>query len=338
MYCSLWFFQTRWALFSYFAPRMHHFIARLKQLECFLHRYLSWTHNADLLTVTLLVDGFPNRANLLFCLQVVRRFRHPPGARGFLLVHQLYHQCCQHSPRCSHGANGPGPHTQRDEMLTWRKWKTRPTNSMGRRSVSSVRRNQKFVSFSTSANCQLSSSTKSRSAHVGSLIQALTPSPPPHLFLCVNAAFATQWFVQEVCRKRRLFEIRLQEHEALWPGVSERRRVSSPWSEFESWNRNVELLWALPVQQDEEWISATLTIFWEIARFGQKGLFDAQIGSAQQKGIRYPLTQKTNPARSASLQRFLIPSRLVCTRSTTQWAKDQGKMKRLPSPIATCSM
>lgn len=186
MYCSLWFFQARWALFSYFAPKMHHFIAKLKQLECFLHRYLSWTHNADLLTVTLLVDGFPNRANLLFCLQVVRRFRHPPGARGFLLVHQLYHQCCQHSPRCSHGANGPGPHTQRDEMLTWRKWKTRPTNSMGRRSVSSVRRNQKFVSFSTSANCQLSSSTKSRSAHVGSLIQALTPSPPPYFFLCVN--------------------------------------------------------------------------------------------------------------------------------------------------------
>lgn len=47
------------------------------------------------------------------------------------------------------------------------------------------------------------------------------------------------------------------------------------------------------------WISATLTIFWEIARFGQKGPPDAQIGSAQQQGIRYPWLKK--PIRQGPL-------------------------------------
>ena len=292
-------------------------------------RFLSWTHNANLLTVTLLVDGLPNRANLLFCLQVVCRFRHPPGARGFLLVHQLYHQCCQHSPRCSHGANGPGPHTQRDEMLTWPKWKTRPTNSVGTRSISSVRRNQKFVSFSTSANCQLSSSTKSRSAcwQFDSSIDTFSP------LSCVWIAFAKQWFVQEVCRKRRLFEIRLQEHEALWLGVSERRRVSSPWSEFESWNRNMELLWALPVQKDEQWISATLTIFWEIARFGQKGPPDAQIGSALRQG---PLPYRDSWFRQGSFARGAFMGRLSPHNGPRIKAKWNGYQVLLLPAVFVC--
>ena len=252
MYCSLWFFQTRWALFSYFAPRMHHFIARLKQLECFLHRYLSWTHNADLLTVTLLVDGFSKSCEPIVLFAGCTPFSSSSWRSGF-------------SPRSS--ALSPVLSTL-SALFAWSKW-SRTTHS-ARRNVDMTKVKDQTDKLNGEDGPSVlfagikNSSVFQRAPIVSWALQQNPGArmlavwfkhwhlPPLPICFCVwMPPLPRNGSSRRFCRKRRLFEIRLQEHEALWPGVSERRRVSSPWSEFESWNRNMELLWALPVQKDE---------------------------------------------------------------------------------------
>lgn len=83
------------------------------------------------------------------CLQALCGLCDPPGSWGFLVIHQLYHQCCQYTSCCSHGANGAGHNWSKSE----------PAHQT---CVSC--RSQRFVSSSTSVSCQPSFSTKSRTA------------------------------------------------------------------------------------------------------------------------------------------------------------------------------
>ncbi len=165
---------------------------------------------------------------------------------------------------------------------------------------------------------------------------------PLSSYLVVNCLWATEDAPDTQC-----FRGRLPKEATVWDSAS-RARGFLTWSRKDTeftivWVRilkyNMELLWAQSAK-GRALICATLTVFYfRDSQIGHKGQ-DAQIGSTQQKSL---LDSHPNPARCASLQRFLIPSRLVCTRSwaafiTTQWAEGQGKMKRLRSPVAACSM